>query len=104
MMSYLNLQFNYIPAFHRSDFLSLSVKRKIKSVFNKTAKVSPMERWDVIKMKGMIAFFNGNYGDLIYIYIAQIFTLKEYFSITVLACKCLQKFANWNSCPTYSAI
>ena len=26
-MSYLNLQFNYIPAFHRANFLSLRVKK-----------------------------------------------------------------------------
>ena len=26
-LSYLNLQFNYIPAFHRTNFLSLSVKK-----------------------------------------------------------------------------
>ena len=26
-MSYLNLQFNYIPAFHIANFLSLSVKK-----------------------------------------------------------------------------
>ena len=26
-MSYLNLQFNYTPAFHRANFLSLSVKK-----------------------------------------------------------------------------
>ena len=26
-LSYLNLQFNYIPAFHRANFLSLSVKK-----------------------------------------------------------------------------
>ena len=56
-LSYLNLEFNYIPAFRRADFLSLSVKREIQSVFCKTAKVSPMERWDVIKMKGVIALF-----------------------------------------------
>ena len=53
--SYLSLQFNYIPAFHIANFLSLSVKREIQSVFCKTEKVSPMERWDLTKMKGMIA-------------------------------------------------
>ena len=26
-LRYLNLQFNYIPAFHRANFLSLSVKK-----------------------------------------------------------------------------
>ena len=26
-LSYLNLQYNYIPAFHRANFLSLSVKK-----------------------------------------------------------------------------
>ena len=26
-LSYLNLQFNYIPAFHRANFVSLSVKK-----------------------------------------------------------------------------
>ena len=26
-LSYSNLQFNYIPAFHRANFLSLSVKK-----------------------------------------------------------------------------
>ena len=26
-MRYFNLQFNYIPAFHRANFLSLSVKK-----------------------------------------------------------------------------
>ena len=26
-LSYLNLQLNYIPAFHRANFLSLSVKK-----------------------------------------------------------------------------
>ena len=26
-LSYLNLQFNYIPAFHRANFLSLRVKK-----------------------------------------------------------------------------
>ena len=26
-LSYLNLQFNYIPEFHRANFLSLSVKK-----------------------------------------------------------------------------
>ena len=51
-LSYLNLQFNYIPAFHRANFLSFSVKKEIQSVFCKTAKVSPMELWDVIKMEG----------------------------------------------------
>ena len=54
-LSYLNLQFNYIPVFHRANFLSLSVKKGIGTIFCKTAKVSPMERWDVIiLMKGMI--------------------------------------------------
>ena len=54
-LSYLNLQFNYIPAFHRANFLSLSVKKGDTKRFCKTAKVSPMGRSDVIKMKGMIA-------------------------------------------------
>ena len=54
-LSYLNLQFNYIPAFHRANFLSLSVKKGDRNRFCKTAKVGPMERWDVIKTKGMIA-------------------------------------------------
>ena len=26
-LSYLNLQFNYIPAFHRANYLSLRVKK-----------------------------------------------------------------------------
>ena len=54
-LSYFNLQFKYIPAFHRDNFLSLSVKKGDTNRFCKTAKVSPMERWDVFKMKGMIA-------------------------------------------------
>ena len=54
-ISFLNLQFNYIPDFHRANFLSLSVKKKIGTVYYKTAKVSPMERWDVILMKVVIA-------------------------------------------------
>ena len=54
-LSYLNLRFNYIPAFHRANFLSLSVKKVDTNLFCKTAKVSPMERWGVIKMKGVIA-------------------------------------------------
>ena len=54
-LSCLNLLFNYIPAFHRANFLSLSVKKEYKQSFCKTAKVSPMEQWDVILMKGMIA-------------------------------------------------
>ena len=53
---YLNLQFNYIPAFHRANFLSLSVKKGGRNRFCKTAKFSPMERWDVILMKGTIDF------------------------------------------------
>ena len=52
---YLNLQFNYIPSFHRANFLSLSVKKGDTNIFCKTVKVSPMECLDVIKMKGMIA-------------------------------------------------
>ena len=51
---YLNLQFNYIPALHRANFLSLNVKKGDTNRFCKTAKFSPMERWDVIKMEGMI--------------------------------------------------
>ena len=54
-LSYLNLQLNYIPAFHRANFLSLSVKKGDTNRFYKMAKVSPMERWDVIEMKGVIA-------------------------------------------------
>ena len=53
-LSYLNMQFNYIPAFHRANFLSLSEKKGDTKRFCKTEKVSPMERWDVIKMKGVI--------------------------------------------------
>ena len=48
-LSYLNLQFNYIPAFHRANFLSLSVKKGDTNRFCKTAKVSPMEHWDILK-------------------------------------------------------
>ena len=47
--------------------------------------------------------FNGDHGDIIYIYIDLIFTLKEYFSPTALACKCLQKFSNGNIWATDSA-
>ena len=54
-LRYLNLQFNLIPAFHRANFLSLSVKREIGTVFFITEKVIPMERWGVILMRGMIA-------------------------------------------------
>ena len=55
-LSYLNLQFNYIPAFHRANFLSLSVKRgDTNRFFVKRQKLAHMERWDVILMKGMIA-------------------------------------------------
>ena len=54
-LSYLIMQFNYIPAFHRANFLSLSVKKGDTKRFCKTAKVSPMERRDVIKLEGMIA-------------------------------------------------
>ena len=32
-MSYLNLQFYYIPAFHRANFLSLSVKKGDRNRF-----------------------------------------------------------------------
>ena len=48
--------------------------------------------------------FNGDHGDLIYIYITQILSLEEYVSQAALACIFLQKFANWNSFPTYSAL
>ena len=51
---YLNLKFKYIPVFHIANFLSSIVKMEIQSVFCKTAKVSPMELWDVIKVEGMI--------------------------------------------------
>ena len=54
-LSYLNLKFNYIPAFHRANFFSLSVKKGDTNRFSKTAKVSPMKRWGIIKIKGMIA-------------------------------------------------
>ena len=54
-MIFLNLRFNYIPTFHRANFLSLSVKKGDTIVFCETGKVSPMEHWDVIKMKGVIA-------------------------------------------------
>ena len=54
-LSYLNLQFHYIPAFHRANVLSFSVKKGDTNGFFLTAKVSPMECWDVIKMKDMIA-------------------------------------------------
>ena len=53
-LNYLNLQCKYILAFHRATFLSLGVKREIQTVFCKTVKVSPVECWDIIKMKGMI--------------------------------------------------
>ena len=53
-LSYLNLQFNYIQAFHIANFLSFSVKKKDTKHFCKTAKISPMERWDAIKMEGII--------------------------------------------------
>ena len=43
-LSYLNMQLNYIPAFLKANFLSLSVKREIQIVYCKTAKVIPMER------------------------------------------------------------
>ena len=52
---YLNLQFNYTPGLHRANFLSFSVKKGDTKRFCKTAKVSPMELWDEIKMEGMIA-------------------------------------------------
>ena len=52
---YLNLQFNYIPAFHRANFFSFIIKKGDTNRVSKTAKVSPMERWDVIKMKSMVA-------------------------------------------------
>ena len=52
---YLNLKFNYIPAFHRAKFLSFSVKKGDTNRFCKTAKVSPMQLGGVIKMEGMIA-------------------------------------------------
>ena len=53
---YLNLQFDHIPALHRANLLSFTVKKgDTKRFFCKTSKVSPMERWGVIKMKGMIA-------------------------------------------------
>ena len=39
-LSYLNLQFNYIPAFHRANFLSFSVKNGDRDRFCKTAEVS----------------------------------------------------------------
>ena len=53
-LSYLNLQFNNIPAFHRDNLLSFSIKKEDTRNFCKTAKISPMKRWDVIKMEGMI--------------------------------------------------
>ena len=43
-LRYLNMKFNYIPAFHRANFLSLSVQKGDTNHFCKTAKVSPMER------------------------------------------------------------
>ena len=58
-LSYLNLQFIYIPDFHGANFLSLSVKKGDTNRFCKMAKVSPMERWEVIKMKGVIALLTG---------------------------------------------
>ena len=54
-LSYLNLQFNYIPVFHRYKVINLRVKRADMERFYITAKVSPIERWDVILMKGIIA-------------------------------------------------
>ena len=55
-LSYLNLQYNSIPAFHRANFLSLSVKKGDTNRFSKTAKVSPMEGCGVIRIKCMIEF------------------------------------------------
>ena len=43
-LSYLNLKCNYTSAFHRSNLLSLSVKKGDTNRFCKTAKVSSMER------------------------------------------------------------
>ena len=57
-LSDLKLKFNYIPAFHRANFLSLSVKKGDIRRFCNTAKVSPTERWDVIKVRGMIALLS----------------------------------------------
>ena len=54
-LSYLNPKFDYIPAFHRANFLRLSVKKGDTNRFCKMAKVSPMERWEVIKMKGVVS-------------------------------------------------
>ena len=53
-MSYLNLQFNYILAFHRDNFLSFSVKKGDTKRFCKTAKVSSIYKSSVILMKCMI--------------------------------------------------
>ena len=53
-LSYLNLQSNYIPEFHRANFLSLGVKKGDRNRFSKTTKVSPMELWGLILMKGVI--------------------------------------------------
>ena len=53
-LSYLNLQFNYIPAFHRANLLNLSVKREMQTIFCKTAKVSSIYKASVILFKGMI--------------------------------------------------
>ena len=44
-------------------------------------------------------YFNSNHGDIIYIYIYPLFSLREYFSPAALACKLQQKFANLNTFP-----
>ena len=40
-LSYLNLQFNYIPAFNSANFLSLSVKKGNRNRFFKQRKLAP---------------------------------------------------------------
>ena len=62
-----------------------------------------MERWYVILNERYDSSFNGDHGGIIYIFIAILFALKEYFSPTASACKYLQKFANWHSWATDSA-
>ena len=44
-----------------------------------------MERWGCNYNERYDSYFNVDHGDLIYICIAQIFTVKEYFSPTVSA-------------------
>ena len=102
-LRFLNMQFNNTSRLNRANFLSISGKREIESVFCKTAIVYSIQETGVIKMKGMISLLTeimliSFISTSIKCFIGGILFLNSfdlYF---------FQKFANWNNFPTYFAL